>query len=129
MIHEQACCPIAAANHQLPVAVAFWISWIVSVEKCSSITQNVMQICCSTCWVILKLMATQCTCSLNSIYCPHWLVQWSCHCSHMRIPIHSPWLPGHIDVTQTFLIIVTMAGLFCTDFMLVDKIVLILNTC
>ena len=30
----------------------------------------------------------------------------------MRIPAHSPWLPGYIDVVQTSLIILTMAGLF-----------------
>ena len=27
--------------------------------------------------LILNAMATQCTCLLNSIYCPHWLVQCS----------------------------------------------------
>ena len=48
----------------------------------------------------------------HGIYRPHWLVQWSCHCSHMRIPVHSPWLPGYIHVMQTILIILTMAGLF-----------------
>ena len=50
--------------------------------------------------------------SLNSIYCPHWLVQWSPHCSHMHIPVHSPWLPDYINVVQTILIILTMVGLF-----------------
>ena len=30
----------------------------------------------------------------------------------MRIPIHFPWLPGYIDVSQTVLVILTMAGLF-----------------
>ena len=30
----------------------------------------------------------------------------------MRIPDHSPWLPGHTDVTQTVLIILTTAGFF-----------------
>ena len=30
----------------------------------------------------------------------------------MRIPVHSPWLPGYNDVAQTILIILTMAGLF-----------------
>ena len=74
--------------------------------------ENLMQICCSTCSVILNAMATQYTCSLNSIYHPHWLVQWSCHCSHMRIPVHSPWLPGYIDAMQTVLVMLTMAGLF-----------------
>ena len=86
--------------------------WIVSVEECSSFTQNWMQICCSTYSVILNVMATQYTCSLNGIYHPQWLVQWSHHCSHMRIPVHSPWLPGYIEVTQTILIILTMARLF-----------------
>ena len=43
---------------------------------------------------------------------PHWLVQWSHHCSHTCIPVHSPWLPGHVNVMQTVFIILTMAGLF-----------------
>ena len=30
----------------------------------------------------------------------------------MHIPVHSPWLPGYIDVAQTILIIFIMAGLF-----------------
>ena len=30
----------------------------------------------------------------------------------MCIPVHYPWLPGYIDVTQTILIILTTAGLF-----------------
>ena len=34
------------------------------------------------------------------------------HCSRMHIPVHSPWLPGYIDLTQTVLVILTMAGLF-----------------
>ena len=58
------------------------------------------------------MMATQYTRSLNGIYCPHWQLQWSCHCSHACIPVHSPWLPGYIDVMQTILIILTMTGLF-----------------
>ena len=101
-----------AAHHQLPIAVAFWIIRIVSTEKCSSLMQNLMQIHCSTCLVILNATATQYTCSLNDIYCLHWLVQWNCCCSHMCIPVHSPWLPGYIDVTQTVLVILTMAGHF-----------------
>ena len=97
-----------AANHQLPIAVAFWIIWIVSTEECSSLMQNLMYICCYTCSVILNVTATQYPCSLNSIYCPH----WSCHCSHMRIPVHLPWLPGYTYVVQTVLIILKMAELF-----------------
>ena len=32
--------------------------------------------------------------------------------SHIHIPVHSPWLPGYIDVVQTVFYILTMAGLF-----------------
>ena len=76
-----------------------------------------MQIRCSTCSVILNVMVTHYTCSLNGIYCPHRLVQWCHHCSHMHIPVHSPWLPGYIDVAQTVLVILTMEWLdfFRTD--------------
>ena len=106
-MHEWAHYCDKAANHQLPIAVAFWIIWIVFTEE-----QNLMQIHCSTCSVILIVTATQYTCSLSGIYHPHWLVQWSCHCSHVCIPVHSPWLPGYISVAQTILVILTMAGLF-----------------
>ena len=46
-----------------------------------------MQICRSTRSVIVNAMATQYTLSFNDIYRPHWLVQWSRHCSHMCIPV------------------------------------------
>ena len=98
--------------HRLPRAAAFWIVWIVSAEECLSFMQNSRQICCSTCSVILNVTVTQYMCSLNGIYCPHWLVQWSHHCSHMCIPVHSPWRPGYMDVMHTILVILTMAGLF-----------------
>ena len=61
--------------------------------------------------VTLNAAATQYTCFLSSIYCPYWISQWSCHCSCKCIPVHSPWLPGYTDVTQTILVILTMAGL------------------
>ena len=69
---------------------AFWIVPIISAEECSSLMLNVMQICWSIHSVILNATATQYTCSLSGIYCPHWLVQWSHHRSHMCIPVHSP---------------------------------------
>ena len=99
---------------QSPVAheVAFWIIQIVSMEECSSLKQNSMQIHCSTYSVILNTSATQCTCSLNGIYLLHWLVQWSHYCSHMYIPVHSPWLTGYIDVVQAVLLVLTMTELF-----------------
>ena len=43
---------------------------------------------------------------------PRWLVQWSHHCSHMRIPVYFPWLWGYIRVMKTVLITLTMAGIF-----------------
>ena len=112
MVHEQAHCHDETANHQLPRAAAFWIIQIVSVEECSSLIQNMTQVHCSALSVTLNATGTQYRCSLNSVYLPHWLVQWSHHCSHMCIPVHSPWLPGYINVTQTFLIILTMDELF-----------------
>ena len=111
MTLEQAHCHDEAASHQFPIAAAFWITWLVSTEQCLSLMQNLMQIHCSTWSAILNVMATQYTCSLSSVYCPHWLVQWSWHCSHMHIPVHSPWLPGYIDVMQIALVMLTMAGL------------------
>ena len=54
--------------------------------------------------------------ALNGIHRPHWLVQWCHHCSHMNIPVHSPWLPGYIDVSQSVLVILSMVGLFLDRF-------------
>ena len=48
MMHEQAHCRDEAAHRQSPIAAAFWISWIVFMEECSSLMQNLMQIRCST---------------------------------------------------------------------------------
>ena len=96
MMHVRAHCCDEAANQQLPIYVAFWIIRIVSMQECSSLMQNSMQICCSTCSIILNETATQYTCSLNGVYHPHWLVQWSCHGSRRHIPVYYPWLPGYI---------------------------------
>ena len=74
-MHEWAYCRDEAANHQLPIAAAFWIIQIASAKEGSSLMKNMMQTRCSTSLVILNVMATQYTCSLNSIYSPHWLVQ------------------------------------------------------
>ena len=71
----QTCCHDKAASQQLPIAAAFWILWMVSPEKCSSLRQTLMKIYCSTCSVILNVTATQHRCSLNGTYRSHWLVQ------------------------------------------------------
>ena len=112
VMYEQEHCHDEAANYQLLMAAAFWIIWIVSMEECSSLMQKLMQIPCSTHSLILNVRATQYTCSHNGVYCPYWLVQWSRHCSHIHIPVHPPWLPGYVNITQTVLTILTMAGLF-----------------
>ena len=112
VMHEWACCWDEAANHHLPIVGGFWIIQIVSMEECSSLTQNSMKNFCSTHTVILNVTATQYTFSLKSVYSSHWLVQWSHHCSSMHIPVHSLWLPGYINIRQTVLIILTMAGTF-----------------
>ena len=62
--------------------------------------------------VILNTMATEYKCSLNGISCLCWLGQWSHHCSYMCIPVHSPGCQVILSVTQTILVILTMAGLF-----------------
>ena len=69
-MHEQVHCHDEATNHRLPVAVAFWIIWIVSGEECLNSTQNLIQIRCSTCSVILNARATQFTCLFNGVYPP-----------------------------------------------------------
>ena len=109
-MHKQAHCRDGAANCQLPRAVAFWIIWIVSMEECSNSTKSDTDSLLYP--VILNVMATQYTCSCNSVHHPHWLGQWGRPCSHMCIPVHPPWLPGYIDVMQTIFIVLTMAGLF-----------------
>ena len=40
MMHERTYCCEEAANHQLPIAAAFWIMWIVSAEECSSLMKK-----------------------------------------------------------------------------------------
>ena len=62
VMHEQACCG--------DESVDFWIKRIVSTEEFSNLTQNLMQIHCSTHPVILNAMATQYAWSLKGFYCP-----------------------------------------------------------
>ena len=104
MMQEQVHCCDEAANHHLPIASAFWIIWIVYAEECSSLMQYLLQIRCSTHSVILNVTDTQHTRSLTGNYHPHWLVQWNHHCSHMCIPVHSPWPPGYIMSHKPFLL-------------------------
>ena len=96
--------PVAHSCSLLNHLESFW-------GEMFKLNANLKQIHCSTDSFILNVMATQYTCSLNGIYHPHWLLQWSHHCSCRFIPVHYPWLPGYINITQTILIKLTMAGL------------------
>ena len=113
MMHEWVHCCDEAANYQLPIAAAFWIIWIVSMEE----------------WMFklnAKFDVDSLLCLFSHFECdghtvqiltqwhvpPPWLVQWSCHCSCVHIPVHSPLLPGYTNVVQTILIILIVAGLF-----------------
>ena len=44
VMHEQTHCCDEAVNHQLPIAVTFWIIQIASAEECSSLTQNLIHL-------------------------------------------------------------------------------------
>ena len=97
MMHKRAHYCDEAANHQLPISVVFWIIQITSMEQCSCL--NLMQICC---------LLSHFECDGHTVYMltqrhllPCWLVPGSHHCSCMRIPVHSPWLPGYLNVVQT----------------------------
>ena len=110
-MHEWACSHDEAPNCQLLIALAFWIIWKVSTQESPSLTQNMTQICCCTVTVILNVTATKYTYSLNSVYCPHWLGQWSHLCSHEHSSLLS--LATRLaDAAQTVLVILTMAELF-----------------
>ena len=110
-MHEWTYCYDEAANHQVPIAVTFWIIQIGTMEEWSSLTQNFMPIHYSTCSVI--------ECNRHTI---HMLTQWclpSLLTSIVRLSLfmhaHSSplsWLPGYMDVSQTVLFILTLAGLF-----------------
>ena len=103
--HFYLCCTLCIISEILNHLNSFY-KWMFKL------TQNLMQIHCCTCSAILNVTTTQYRCLLNGVYHPHWLVQWSYHCSHMCIWVHYPWLPGYIDVVQTVLIMLKMAGLF-----------------
>ena len=71
VMHEWLYCRDEAASHQLPIAAAFLIICTVSAGECSSLTQNLMQICWFTHLVISNVTATQYTYSLNGVYSPY----------------------------------------------------------
>ena len=111
-LHETWCVSGCVVTMKLPItsySAVFWIMQIVSTEEFSSLMQNLMQICCSTHSVTLNVTATQSICSQRR----HSLTSTvKYHCSHIHIPVHSSWLPGHIDVAETTLVTLTKAGVF-----------------
>ena len=89
-MHKRVHCCDEVASHQLHIAVAFWIIWIVCTEECSSLMRNLMQVHCSMHSVILNVMTTQYTWSLKGVYHPHWLGRWSHHYSRIQHMYSSP---------------------------------------
>ena len=73
LMHYQVCCHDEAANHQVPIAAAFYIIPIVSAEEYSNLTQNLIQNHCSTHSVILR-----------DDHTVHMLIQW-----HLLPPLTS----------------------------------------
>ena len=51
VMHEQAHYGDEAANHQLPIAAAFWITQIVSAEECLSLMQNLIALLAQSFWM------------------------------------------------------------------------------
>ena len=113
-MHERERCRDEAANHQLPIATAFWITWIVSAEEYSSLMQNLMRVCYSTHPVILNVTATQYTCSLIGVYGPRPLLTSTVKSPLFTHACSCPFslVPGYIDAAQSILVLLTMAGLF-----------------
>ena len=99
-LHEIRCMSgCVVVIHQLSIAAAFWLNFHGGMFQL-----NVEFDADSLLFLLnLNVMA-----SLSSVYHPNWLVQWSHHCSCMRIPVHCPWLPGYINAAQTVLIVLTM---------------------
>ena len=89
---------------------AFWIIRVVSMEECSSLSQNLLQIRCFTCSVILTAMAAQYTRSLSGVYHP--TLTSTVKVSLFTHVHSSPFSlgPGYIDVTVPIILI--MAGHF-----------------
>ena len=75
-VYEQVRCYDEAASHQLPIAAAFWIIWVVSTEDCWSLMQNLMQIHCSP-QSFLNMTGSWYSCSLKGISRPRRVVQWT----------------------------------------------------
>ena len=74
VMHEQACCRDEAANHQLPIAAAFWIIQIVCEEECSNLMAKF-----NADSLLYSLSDFECDSHtvhmlIQGIYHPHWLV-------------------------------------------------------
>ena len=80
--------------------------------KCSSLMSNVMQIFSCVAQSFWMWWPHSTYSHSTGVCWYHWLVQWSCHCSCMHILVPSPYLPGYTDVTETILVMLTLAGRF-----------------
>ena len=67
------------------------------VLKLNVPVQNLISICCSTYSFRMQWHTVHTLTQWHLL--PHWLAQWSHHCLHMCISVHSSWLPG-TSITQ-----------------------------
>ena len=112
VMHEQVHCD-EAANHQLPKAVAFRIIQIVSIQECSSLTQNLMQNLLL--YSLSHFFLLLCYCCLSSVVCisphpppqrspppspastPSWFYPCVLYsCSWKPFPPFPPFIPSHL---------------------------------
>ena len=86
VMHERAHYHDEAANHQLPVVAAFWITQFArgTFKLNAKFDADLL---------LYLLIHFECdghtVCLLTQWHLIHWLVQWSHHRSHMHIPVHS----------------------------------------
>ena len=89
VMREEVHCHDEAATHQLPTASAFWIMWIVSMEECSSLTQNLQD----TRNIVHRTMTSQ-WCRLVALLAQSFWMPWphSTHAPSIGRVYHPHWL-------------------------------------
>ena len=92
-MHEQVCSHDEAANHQLPIAVAFWIFWISFHGGMSKVNTKF-----DADLLLYSLSHFECHGLTQWSLTPAWLVQSSLFTHAHSSPFF--WLPGYIDITN-----------------------------
>ena len=120
------CSPKKCMRRDAWAGVLSWWSCQSPVAHSCSLLNHPNSFCGGMFKLNTKYDAGSLLCSLSHLECDghtvHMLSQWhllpsltttvKLSCSHTYSPVHGPWPPGSIDVVQTVLIILTIAGLF-----------------